>query len=265
MARHLQELAQPFQAPHVERIGRQRPPHVRDLVVDRLERAARVADRVVQRDQGARPLAEGIELRRAPERLRGALRVAPEIAQDRTDAQVQRRAVRAFGDARFRRPQRLHGRLPVALAQIEIGEPLQRLRIAQPQPGGAPQRLHRARPILDGLVAGGEIEPRLRCARVVGSGRQELDQPVGRSLGVAIVGGAPGQLKKRLPVFRLDVQDLLEVCGRRLAIGHPLQSVLTALEQERHPRRRREGRGGQPVRQQVVEQGRPPGRVQVGA
>ena len=161
--------------------------------------------------------------------------------------------------------QGLDRRLPLALAQVQVGEALERLRVAGAQAAGAPQRLHGAGPVLERLVAGRQVQAGVRRARIVRRDGEEPHQPVRRRFGIPVLAGAACQLKKGLAVFRLDLQDLLEVRERRLAVGDPLQAVLAALEQQGHAGRRRQRRRGQPVRQQRVEQDAPPRRLEIGA
>ncbi len=260
--RHVEQLAQAFEAPHVKRIRGQRAPDIRDLVIDRDQRALRIARRIVERDQRARALTQRIQLGRAPERGRRALRVAAEIAQDRTDAQVQGRALGDVDQPRLGGAQGLDRRLPLALAQVQIGEALEWLRVAGTQAAGAPQRLHGACPVLERLVARRQVQPGVRRPRIVRRDGEELHQPVRGRFGIPVLAGPMCQLEKGLAVFRVDLQNLLEVCERRLAVGDPLQAVLAALEQQGHAGRRRQRRRGQPVGQQRVEQDAPPRRLE---
>ena len=96
---------------------------------------------------------------------------------------------------------------------------MERLGIAGPQAGRAAQGLHRARPILERLVAGRQIQARLGRARIVRRHGEKLHQPVRRRARVAVLAGAARQLKQRLAVFRLNLQDLLEVRERRLTVA----------------------------------------------
>ena len=113
------------------------------------------------------------------------------------------------------------------------------------------------------LVRGRQVQPRPGRARVVTRHGEEAFQPVHGCSRVAILDRALGQLIQSFAVFRHDVQDLLEVCEGRAAVRQAPQPVLGPLVEQRDPRRRRDRRGGEAVAEQVVEQDRSTGHVQI--
>ena len=162
--------AQPLRAaarradPPPARAGR-RPPR------DRRCRARRARRRPHRRARPARasPRPADPAPRRAGTPPPRPARRAPDRAGSNRCAGAERRARRRVGQARLRRLQRLDGAAPLAQAQLQVRQPLQRLGIAGPAGRRPPQRLDRARPLLQRLVRRRQIQPRLGRARIVGA------------------------------------------------------------------------------------------------
>ena len=133
-ARHVEQLAQALQAPHVQRIRGQRAPDIRDLVIDG-DRARRCESPAESWSATSARVPSPSGSSSAARRNDAAAPCASRPRSRRIEPTRRCRAARSrdVDEPRLGGAQGLDRRLPLALAQVQVGETLERLRVAGAQ------------------------------------------------------------------------------------------------------------------------------------